>query len=92
MDMVSWSLNAIDQIYSTLRNTGKEHVARPGETYLAGYVFDAWKAFQAVCLGVLSLGYEGYLDLWIYGDRVLVDRNGATTGSTGNWGTKIAVN
>lgn len=58
-------LSAIDQIYSTLRSTGKGHLAFAAQTDRAGYVLVAWKAFQPVCLEILS--QENMEDIWIFG-------------------------
>ena len=47
MDLIGWSLNAIDQIFST-RKMGKGEPACPDGTFAAGYMMDSWKEWRPV--------------------------------------------
>ena len=64
MDLVSWSLNAIDQIFST-RRSGKGEPACPDGTHAAGYAMDSWQEWKIVCLGIPSV--EDVEDVYIIG-------------------------
>ena len=64
MDLVSWSLNAIDQIFSTTRQ-GKGEPSCPGGTHAAGYVMDSWGKWKLHCLGPLHV--EDVEDAFIFG-------------------------
>ena len=54
MDLINWSLNAIDQIYST-RKGGSGEPACPDGSYPAGYVMDSYGKFQLLCLANLNI-------------------------------------
>ena len=54
MDLINWSLNAIDQIYST-RKGGSGEPACPDGSYPAGYVMDSYGKFQLLCLANLTI-------------------------------------
>lgn len=41
MDVVSWALNAVHQIFS-MRRLGKADPSCPSDTDPAGYVMDSW--------------------------------------------------
>ena len=64
MDLISWSLNAIDQIFSTKR-LGKGEPACPDGTFAAGYTMDSWEKWRIVCLSILSV--EDVEDVYIIG-------------------------
>ncbi|KAK5602744.1 hypothetical protein CRENBAI_001219 [Crenichthys baileyi] len=49
MDLVSWSLNAIAQIFST-RRQGEGEPSCPD-----GYTMDSWQTWRIVCLSTLSV-------------------------------------
>uniref|UniRef100_A0A1A8KM54 Uncharacterized protein n=1 Tax=Nothobranchius kuhntae TaxID=321403 RepID=A0A1A8KM54_NOTKU len=63
MDLVSWSLNAIDNIFSTMR-TGEGAPGCPSGTEPAGYIMDSWKQWNLICLSQLSV--EDSEDVWIF--------------------------
>ncbi|KAK5621919.1 hypothetical protein CRENBAI_009177 [Crenichthys baileyi] len=52
MDLVSWSLNAIDQIFST-GSRGKGEPSCPDGTFFSGYTMDSWQKVR---------GYLAYRD------------------------------
>ncbi|CAM4574358.1 unnamed protein product [Leuciscus chuanchicus] len=54
MDLINWSLNAIDTIFST-RSLGSGEPDCPAGTFAAGYTMDAWERWQVVCLAALSV-------------------------------------
>ncbi|KAK5618185.1 hypothetical protein CRENBAI_021053 [Crenichthys baileyi] len=64
MDLVSWSLNAIDQIFSTGRQ-GKGEPSCPDGTFFSGYAMDSWQQWKIVCLTTMSV--EDVEDLYIIG-------------------------
>lgn len=64
MELVSWSLNAVDQIFST-RRAGKGEPACPSGTYPAGYAIDSWDKWRIVCLSIMSI--EDVEDAYIIG-------------------------
>ena len=68
MDLIGWSLNAIDQIFST-RKMGEGEPACPDGTFAAGYTMDSWKKWNTVCLSILSV--EDVEDVYIIGIMVL---------------------
>ncbi len=45
MDLINWSLNAIDTIFST-RKLGSGEPVCPDETLAAGYTMDAWERWR----------------------------------------------
>ncbi|MEQ2234391.1 hypothetical protein ILYODFUR_031354 [Ilyodon furcidens] len=63
MDLVSWSLNAIDQIFSTGRQ-GKGEPSCPDVTFFSGYTMDSWKKWRIVCL---TMSVEDVEDVYIIG-------------------------
>ncbi|MEQ2223684.1 hypothetical protein ILYODFUR_039130 [Ilyodon furcidens] len=54
MDLVSWSLNTIDQIFSTGR-LGKGESSCPDRTFFSGYTMDSWQKWKIVCLTMMSV-------------------------------------
>ena len=64
MDLIGWSLNAIDQIFST-RKQGQGEPACPDGTFAAGYMMDSWKVWRPLCLAILSV--EDVEDVYIIG-------------------------
>ncbi|MED6253086.1 hypothetical protein ATANTOWER_022103 [Ataeniobius toweri] len=54
MDLVSWSLNAIDQIFLT-RRQGEGEPSCPDGTFFSGYTMDSWQKWRIVCLSILSV-------------------------------------
>ena len=63
MELIKWSLNAIDTIFST-RSTGSGEPACPDGTFAAGYTMDAWDGWRVVCLAALSV--EDVEDVYIF--------------------------
>ena len=64
MDLVSWSLNAIDQIFSKMRG-GKGDPNCPEGTHAAGYVQDSWSRWRLSCQAPLFI--EDTEDVYIFG-------------------------
>ena len=64
MDLIRWSLSAIDKIFST-RSAGLGDPACPDGTFTAGYVRDSWSEWRPMCLAVLSV--EDIEAIWIFG-------------------------
>ncbi len=54
MDLINWSLDAIDTIFSS-RNLGSGEPDCPDGTFAAGYTMDAWERWRIVCLAALSV-------------------------------------
>lgn len=54
MDLVSWYLKAIDQIFLT-RRLDKGEPACPDGTFAARYTMDSWEKCRALCPLVLSI-------------------------------------
>ncbi|MEQ2246765.1 hypothetical protein ILYODFUR_002602 [Ilyodon furcidens] len=54
MDLVSWSLNAIDKIFLTRRQDEWEPSC-PDGTFFSGYTMDSWQKWRIVCLSILSV-------------------------------------
>ncbi len=67
MDLINWSLNAIDTIFST-RSTGSGEPNCPDGTYPAGYTMDAWDRWRVVCLAALSV--EDIEDIYLFGTMI----------------------
>lgn len=67
MDLIKWSLNAIDTIFST-RSLGSGEPACPDGTFAAGYMMDAWERWRIVCLATLSV--EDIEDVYLFGTVV----------------------
>ncbi len=63
MDLINWSLNAIDTIFST-RSLGSGEPDCPDETFAAGYTMDAWERWRIVCLAALSV--EDIEDIYLF--------------------------
>ncbi len=67
MDLINWSLNAIDTIFST-RSLGSGEPVCPDGTFAAGYTRDAWERWQIVCLAALSM--EDIEDIYLFGTMI----------------------
>jgi len=63
MELINWSLNAIDRIFST-RSSGPGEPVCPDGTFAAGYMRDSWEQWRVVCLAILSV--EDIEDLYIF--------------------------
>ncbi len=63
MDLINWSLSAIDTIFST-RKLGSGEPVCPDGTFAAGYTRDAWERWQIVCLAALSV--EDIEDIYLF--------------------------
>ncbi|MED6268831.1 hypothetical protein CHARACLAT_026542, partial [Characodon lateralis] len=64
MDLVSWSLNAIDQIFSR-RRQGEGEPNLSGWDVFSGYTMDSWQKWRIVCLSIMSV--EDVEDMYIIG-------------------------
>ena len=67
MDLINWSLGAIDTIFST-RSSGSGEPDCPAGTFAAGYTMDAWERWRVVCLAVLSV--EDIEDIYLFGTMI----------------------
>ncbi len=67
MDLINWSLNAIDTIFST-RSLGSGEPVCPDGTFAAGYTMDAWERWRIVCLAALSV--EDSEDIYLFGTMI----------------------
>ncbi|KAL1279027.1 hypothetical protein QQF64_025700 [Cirrhinus molitorella] len=67
MDLINWSLNAIDTIFST-RSLGSGEPNCPAGTFASGYVMDGWEKCRVVCLAALSL--EDVEDIYLFGTLI----------------------
>ncbi|ROL53899.1 hypothetical protein DPX16_19585 [Anabarilius grahami] len=67
MDLINWSLNAIDTIFST-RSLGSGEPDCPAGTFTAGYTMDAWERWRVVCLAALSV--EDIEDIYLFGTMI----------------------
>lgn len=67
MDLINWSLNAIDTIFST-RSLGSGEPDCPAGTFAAGYTMDAWANWRVVCLAALSV--EDIEDIYLFGTMI----------------------
>ncbi len=67
MDLINWSLNAIDTIFST-RSLGSGEPDFPDGTFAAGYTMDAWERWRIVCLAALSV--EDIEDIFLFGTMI----------------------
>ena len=67
MELVDWSLNAVDRIFST-RSSGPGEPACSDGTFAAGYMRDSWAQWRVVCLAILSV--EDIEDLYIFGTMI----------------------
>ncbi len=73
MDLINWSLSAIDTIFST-RSLGSGEPVCPDGTFAAGYTRDAWEKWQIVCLAALFRGGRwGYLPFRHHDNRYSAD-------------------
>ncbi|MEQ2303721.1 hypothetical protein AMECASPLE_019799 [Ameca splendens] len=64
MDLVSWSLNAIDQIFSMGR-LGKGESSHPDRMFFSRYTMDSRQKRRIVCLTMMSV--EDVEDVYIIG-------------------------
>ncbi len=67
MDLINWSLNAIDTIFSS-RSLGAGEPDCPDGTFAAGYTMDAWERWRIVCLAALSV--EDIEDIYLFGTMI----------------------
>ncbi len=67
MDLINWSLNAINTIFST-RSLGSGEPDCPDGTFAAGYTMDAWERWRIVCLAALSV--EDIEDIYLFGNMI----------------------
>ncbi len=67
MDLINWSLSAIDTIFST-RKLGSGEPVCPDGTFAAGYMRDEWERWQIVCLASLSV--EDIEDIYLFGTMI----------------------
>ncbi len=67
MDLINWSLSAIDTLFST-RSLGSGEPVCPDGTFAAGYTRDAWERWQIVCLAALSM--EDIEDIYLFGTMI----------------------
>ncbi|ROL51099.1 hypothetical protein DPX16_14630 [Anabarilius grahami] len=67
MDLINWSLNAIDTIFST-RSLGSGEPDCPAGTFAAGYTMDTWERWRVVCLAALSV--EDIEDIYLFGTMI----------------------
>ncbi len=67
MDLINWSLNAIDTIFS-MRSLGSGEPVCPDGTFAAGYTMDAWERWRIVCLAALSV--EDIEDIYLFGTMI----------------------
>ncbi|XP_027130629.1 uncharacterized protein LOC113744580 [Larimichthys crocea] len=63
MDLINWSLSAIDTIYS-MRSPGLGEPKCPAGTFAAGYSMDVWEKWRVVCLAALSV--EDAEDVYLF--------------------------
>ncbi|RXN19561.1 Helicase-like transcription factor [Labeo rohita] len=67
MDLINWSLNAIDTIFLT-RTLGSGETNCPAGTFAAGYMMDGWEKWRVVWLAALSL--EDIEDIYLFGTLI----------------------
>ncbi|KAL1252715.1 hypothetical protein QQF64_017408 [Cirrhinus molitorella] len=67
MDLINWSLNAIDTIFSK-RSAGSGEPDSPAGTFAAGYTMDAWEKWRVMCLAALSV--EDIEDIYLFGTMI----------------------
>ncbi len=67
MDLINWSLNAIDTIFLT-RKLGSGEPVCPDGTFTAGYTMDTWERWRIVCLAALSV--EDIEDIYLFGTMI----------------------
>ena len=63
MDLISWSLSAIDSIWSSKKSAATEETC-PSGCFPAGYVIDYSGNWRVLCLSVLSI--EDTEDVYIF--------------------------
>ena len=68
MELVNWSLNTIDRIFST-RSSGSEEPVCPDGKFTAGYMMDLWEKWRVVCLAILSV--EDIEDIYIFSTMII---------------------
>ena len=68
MELINWSLNAIDTIFST-RRAGSGEPTCPDGTFPAGYTLDGWEKWRSLCLA--SLHIEDVEDVYSFGFQVV---------------------
>ena len=69
MELVNWSLNAIDKIFST-RSLGSGDPFYPSALKFAAiYMRDSWEKWRVVCLAMLSV--EDIEELYIFGTMIM---------------------
>ena len=54
MELLNWSVNAIDRIFSTRRAGSGEPVC-PDGTFMTGYTMDGWGEWRVICLAALDV-------------------------------------
>lgn len=64
MDLVNWSFNAIDTIFSKIK-VGSGEPNCPDGTTAAGYVMDSWGKWNVMCLAPLNI--EDVEDVYTFG-------------------------
>ncbi len=67
MDLINWSLSAIDTLFST-RSLGSGEPVCPDGTFAAGYTGDTWERWQIVCLAALSV--EDIENIYLFGTMI----------------------
>ncbi len=67
MDLINWSLNGIDTIFSS-RSLGSGEPVSPDGTFAAGYAMDVWERWRIVCLAALSV--EDIEDIYLFGTMI----------------------
>ena len=63
MELLSWSLNAIDRVFSTRRAASGEPRC-PDGTFMSGYMLDGWEKWRVLCLAPLDV--EDVEDVYIF--------------------------
>lgn len=64
MDLINWSLNAFDQIWSTC-SAGLREASCPSRAFPAGHSRDSWNQWREICLTVFSV--ENMRDVFLFG-------------------------
>lgn len=67
MDLINWTLNATDILFST-RSLGSGEPERPGGMFPDGYTMDLGQKWHVVCLAGLSI--EDIKDIYLFGDMI----------------------
>ncbi len=65
MDLINWSLSAIDTIFSR-RSLGSGEPVCPDGMFAAGYTRDAWERWKIVC----PLSVEDIEDIYLFGTMI----------------------